>query len=307
MKQRFGKKFLKTILSLIMLMPALLFAGCFDDGGDGWTPGDDIYAAAMDKKKNPIWWASPLTVIGEAADNFSILSPPNLASDFLDRLNRKQETSIGDLLCDGIAVYVRNRYPEENIDFVFLYGAIMDGDAGIGGLDKGKIKLSRISGMFLQTDKLSVITMSGVDIKELFERVAETPHNGSGGMYVRGWGMPSKEVRYTINYTLRPLLSTECDDYNGVLENLTFKGQEFDDDKYYRFCTSNRLIDDPWHSPSSPGLTYPGYSDILKRGTDRSNLQVLFYPAFAEYIYYAYDTPIVPRIDGRVKLIGGIF
>ncbi|QQO08346.1 bifunctional metallophosphatase/5'-nucleotidase [Breznakiella homolactica] len=200
-------------------------------------------------------------VIGQAAETF----------EFGDRLSRKKEIALGDMICDANVWYFRNVY-NQHIDFAFHNGGNIRAE-----LPKGPITQENILTILPFENYLFIVSMKGSDIIELFSFIATIPQ-GAGG-----WPQMSKDVRYTIDYTSG----------TGQLRDLTINGAPVDPNKTYRFCTNDYLL--------SGG---DGYTALLK-AEDPFNTSLLLSYVVIEYIRAEGGT-ITPSTDGRIKIIGGM-
>jgi hypothetical protein len=219
---------------------------------------------------------NPNFKIGEAAERFI-----NEDQDNGDRLSRKKETALGDLVCDGSAWYVREVL-KEPVDFVYLNGGIIT-----GAVPKGDITVGTIKGILpYPTDALTILTMKGSAVQELFDFAAKVRHGGGGGSGTGAWGMVSKEVRYTLDYTGR-------DDSDALLKDLSINGEALDPKRNYRIATNSYLYDGG-----------DGYWMFLEQRESVKQSGVAVTIAVIDYIY-AQDLPLIPQTDGRVTLIGG--
>jgi 2',3'-cyclic-nucleotide 2'-phosphodiesterase (5'-nucleotidase family) len=226
--------------------------------------------------KRPLNFNNPNTVIGTASARF-----PNEEAGKGDRLSRKQETAFGDLVCESMTAWARSN--GHAVDFAFINGGVIQ-----GAIPKGSITIGMLNTL-LYGDQLSIVTLRGNKVQELFEYVASIRHTGGGGSGTGAFGQVSKEVRYTINYTY------SADHINGVLENFTIGGSAVDPNRNYTFITSTYLVDGG-----------DGYGAYLL-----SDLHVptglTLYKAVAEYIYDQDGVPLVPATDGRIVLIGAVW
>jgi hypothetical protein len=220
-------------------------------------------------------------IIGEALARF-----PNEEAGKGDRLSRKQETALGDLTADSMWYWADKYHTGENgakkkkIDFAFVNGGVI-----VMGLPKGTITVGLAVKLFYG-DKMSILTMTGAQIKDLFENyVAHVPHSGSGGKGTGAFGQVSSHVRYTIDY--------HGEVKGGVMSGLTFNGQSFNDSETYTFVTSTYLLDD----------NTDGYVPILTKATgdNRYNTGTYISDALADWIYNQ-PLPIEPKTDGRIVL-----
>jgi 2',3'-cyclic-nucleotide 2'-phosphodiesterase (5'-nucleotidase family) len=135
-------------------------------------------------------------------------------------------------------------------------------------------------------DRLTILTLKGSAVQDLFDFAAKVRHGGGGGSGTGAWGMVSKEVRYTLDYTGR-------DNSDALLVGLTINGEPLDPDRSYRLATSSYLVDGG-----------DGYWMFLEQGQSLRPSGIPVSIVVIEYIY-AQDLPLVPQTDGRVTLIGG--
>ena len=226
-----------------------------------------------------------------------------------DRLNRGKETHLGNLFTDGVMWYLNDRYPEENVDFVFLNSGYID-----NVIRQGSISVSTIAGSLYtggsdlpasSEAKIALLSMKGSDIKLLFDDAADALRTGVGTGGTGVWAIVSKEVNYTVSYPFvdsdvmsvpNPpgLPASEAEPYyHGVIKpgTLKFNGADFDDNKIYRIATTDHQAD---------GLQY---LRLLQAGSNRKDLLDFYWRAVAEYIYDAGS--VTPAIDGRIRIEGG--
>jgi hypothetical protein len=215
-----------------------------------------------------------------------------------DRLTRVQEAALGNLFADGAAWYARNRYPDENIDFVFLNGGYID-----NFLPAGPITVGSLAGIIDpdgRLDKMMFLTLTGTQLKEFFEEVAGVIHTGRGSQNTGFFGMVSQEVRYTLQYYKPPpgispqLTGVDREPYwFGDIKPRTLKinGADIEDGRSYRICTTDYL---------GAGTYYT----TLYGGTNKRLTNTPFWHAVAEYIYD--QGSVTPKLDGRVKIEGGV-
>jgi hypothetical protein len=221
-------------------------------------------------------------IIGKAAQYF-----PNEETGKGDRLSRKQETALADLVADSMVYWIRKHKTEYQItgtiDFAFVNGGVIMYALGKGDITVGKVI------RLLYGDSMSILTLKGSQILDLFQYVAQVRHTGGGGSGTGAFGQVSKEVRYTINYTYG------SDPTRGDLENFTLNGEPIDPNKDYTFITSTYLVDGG-----------DGYGAYLQ--TDRrKDTGLVIANALAEYIYDQDMVPIVPATDGRITLVGAVW
>jgi 2',3'-cyclic-nucleotide 2'-phosphodiesterase (5'-nucleotidase family) len=239
-----------------------------------------IKASAETKPKPPLDHQNINFVIGEAKERFINEEAANG-----DRLSRKKETALGDMVCDSCTWYAREVLGEP-VDFVYQNGGLITGAVAKGTITVGSIK----SILPYQGDTLTILTMRGDKVLELFEFASKRSHGGGGGSGTGAWGMVSKEIRYTLDYTGRGNSDAE-------LKNLTFNdgsgAVSIDPSRYYRIGTNSYMYD------GGDGYYVFPVNGTNIRQTHRSMGDILI-----DYIY-AQDLPLVPVTDGRVTLIGG--
>jgi 2',3'-cyclic-nucleotide 2'-phosphodiesterase (5'-nucleotidase family) len=221
-------------------------------------------------------------LIGKAAQRF-----PNEETGKGDRLSRKQETALGDLVADSMVYWIRKHKAEYqisgSIDFGFVNGGVIT-----RGLDKGNITVGTVKGL-LYGDQMSILTLKGSQILDLFQYVAQVRHTGGGGSGTGAFGQVSKEVRYTINYTYG------SDPTRGDLEGFTLNGEPLGPNKDYTFITSTYLVEGG-----------DGYGAYLQ--TERyKHTGLLIAQALADYIYDQDMVPLTPQTDGRITLVGEVW
>ena len=253
--------------------------------------------------------------LGEAANEyiFAEFKPENpfqgtgRSGVIQDRLHRYKETPLGNLFTDSVMWYLRDRYPDENVDFVFLNGGYVDNLIKKGGISVGSVAGAVDSNS--REDVISLISMKGSDIKALFKWAAENvQHTGSGTGGTPGtgaWPMTSKEVNYTLSYKFvdadvmsagwGTTLSSRLDEFSyGEIKPGTLKinGADFDDNTTYRIATTDYQADGKQHLL------------LFTKGTDRRDLFTPYWHAVAEYIYE--EGSVLPAIDGRIRIEGGV-
>jgi 2',3'-cyclic-nucleotide 2'-phosphodiesterase (5'-nucleotidase family) len=220
--------------------------------------------------------------IGKAAQRF-----PNEETGKGDRLSRKQETALGDLVVDSMVYWIRKHKAEYqitgSIDFGFVNGGVI-----MYGLNQGTITVGTALSL-LYGDQMSILTLKGSQILDLFQYVAQVRHTGGGGSGTGAFGQVSKEVRYTINYTYG------SDPTRGDLENFTLNNAPIDPNKDYTFITSTYLV--------TGGDGYGAYL-VTDR---RKDTGLLIAQALADYIYDQDMVPLVPQTDGRIALVGEVW
>jgi hypothetical protein len=228
-----------------------------------------------------------------------------------DRLARVKETALGNLFTDGLAWYVRDRYPEENLDFAFINGGYMDGS----GFPQGEVTLGRALAVVRgepAANKLTIISLYGSDVKALYAHAATMSHSlSSTGGGTGGWGNSSKEIRYQITYPVVDMsipgpnwdeaagkykTPVDYQQYQrGALEpgSLKFNGADIDDNRIYRIATPNYIANGG-----------DGYVVFVLKGFNRRDFDLRVYYGVAEYIYD--QGTITPYLDGRLLIYGGV-
>jgi 5'-nucleotidase/UDP-sugar diphosphatase len=204
--------------------------------------------------------ASLKKVVGQATQPFV----------FGDRLPRKIETALGDLICDANAWYFRE-VSHQQIDFAFHNGGNIRAE-----LPQGPITQEQILTILPFENYLFIVSLKGQEILELFNFIAAIPQ-GAGG-----WPQVSREVRYTIDYT----------GGTGRLKDLTINGEAVDPEKTYRFCTNDYLLG------GGDGYT------VLTRSEDPFNTSLLLSYVVIEYLKT--QGSVTPATDGRITVIGGV-
>jgi hypothetical protein len=152
----------------------------------------------------------------------------------------------------------------------------------------------------------SLITVKGSEVIELFQNAADVSHSGGGGHPTGAFGLVSKEVQHTIDYTTR---GDGADDITrGVTRELIINGVTFVHDlvpttdaailnKTYRVATLEYIL---------LGSDDFDYYETFKKGTNRFATKVGVAFCMAHYVYDQDMVPMVPVLDGRIKLIGGV-
>jgi 5'-nucleotidase/UDP-sugar diphosphatase len=190
---------------------------------------------------------------------------------FGNRLTRKIETALGDLVCDANAWYFRAVYNQE-LDFAFHNGGAIRAE-----IRQGPITRENVLTVLPFENYLYIASLTGSDIIELFNFIATIPQDAGGFPQV------SKEVRYRVDYS----------GGTGKLVELTINGAPVDPGKTYRFCTNDYLL------RGGDGYT------VLTRSTEPFNTSLLLSYVVIEYIN-AQGGSVSPATDGRITIIGGV-
>ena len=273
-------------------------------GASGFSAGA---SGIPQPQTTPIDHSSFSFALGEAAADYTFaealpLSPFSQSGRVWDRLTRVKETALGDLFTDGAAWYAREKYPEQNVDFVFLNGGY------INAITKGTVSVGTIVG---STDpdsrgfNLVAITLSGAKV-ELFDVAANVTHTGRGGpSQTKAWAIVSKEIRYTITYPAVPagVPNESWSQSSTDAEFLLPRGDQGRHPHVQR--AGNR------RQPQLPILTTSeiadgvnGYLVFPTTGTDKAVIPVPYWHAVAEYVYELGS--IAPQLDGRIVIEGGV-
>jgi hypothetical protein len=237
---------------------------------------------------------------------FSEVNPPcyppglfNTAGELWDRLTRRKETALGNLFCDGAAWYARTKH-NETFDFVFLNGGYLDQPLGRGAITVGAIE--SIPPPAARDDFYTIITLKGPELKMLLDQVSKIRNMGRGGKNTGGWGMVSREMRYTIQYPARySSTNYEVFFYGWIKEgSVTLNGNapDYSESATYRICTANYL--------ASGGDGYTAFVIAVRDYPEIANVRNIMVPVWQGVCEYIYDKgSVTPYTDGRVKQLGG--
>lgn len=201
-------------------------------------------------------------VVAEATEKF----------EFGDRLSRKKEIALGNMVNDGTMWYFKEVL-KQDADFAFTNGGNIRTE-----LPQGKITRENITTVLPFDNWLFLTKMKGADVIKLFEFIASIPQGGGG------WAQVSAEARYTIDYSAGP--------NKGVLKDLTIKGKPVDPSATYSFIVNDYLMGGG-----------DGY-EVLKNSLESFNTSTTLRDVV---IYYAQTKKVlVPATDGRINIIGGL-
>jgi len=192
--------------------------------------------------------------------------------EFGDRLSRKKEIALGDMVNDGALWYVQNVL-KKDADFAFTNGGNIRAE-----IPSGEITRGRIATVLPFDNWLYIASMRGEDVLALFEYIASVPQ-GAGA-----WAQVSAEVRYTIEYP--------ADGSKGILRDLTIGGKPIDPAATYRLVTNDYLMGGG-----------DGYA-VLARRISSYNTSVTLRDAIIAYARAAKE--LTPTTDGRIVVIGGM-
>jgi hypothetical protein len=267
-------------------------------------PSDDMKEPCEPAAKPAIQFNTSSFLLGTATAEY-IFAQDVPASVFFpdgrpntDRLPRVQEAALSNLFTDAVMWYVTEHYPEEEADFVFVNGGYIDNYLPAGNITVGGLSAVVESGS--RSDKIAFVTLTGAQLKLFFQDVAYVVHTGRGGSGTGNFGQVSKEVRYTIQYLAPPagttaISSTDAEPYyHGYIKPGTLKlnGEDIVDNNTYRICTTDYNLSGVY------------FTRLASAGTDKQYKDTLFWHAVAEYIYD--QGSVTPKLDGRIKLEGGV-
>ncbi|MHB9293188.1 hypothetical protein Holit_02309 [Hollandina sp. SP2] len=232
-------------------------------------------------------------VVGKAAAIFSTGG---------DRGWRKKETSIGNLFADSSAWYIREKYPEEPIDFALLPARVVGNGLSKGNITIGAIRQVQNTASYSYDWSLSIITLTGSQVINLFSIAADIPRNGGGGHPTGGFHLISSEARHTIDYT------TGTHNTHGVTKELVIGGNTLVQN--YTATTDTALLNRSYRIVTMQYLLdgvddYTYYDGVYKSAANLVKTGIWTFESIAFYVY-DFDEPIQPVIDGRISLIGGV-
>lgn len=183
---------------------------------------------------------------------------------FLNANVRKAETELGDLVADAMLWFTKN----QKVDF-----AIQNGGGIRTDLPEGDIKKKTIYSILPFDNSITVLTLRGVDVIELFNFIG-TIENGKGA-----FPQVSNGVSFTINYETK-----KCED-------ILINGNPIDLNKEYIIATNSFM--------ASGGDGYAAFKKALKT-YETSAFQR---DALIDYII-SIGGKIKPEIKNRIKIIG---
>ncbi len=201
-------------------------------------------------------------VVARTADKF----------EFGDRLSRKKEIALGDMVNDAAMWYVTSVMGKK-ADFAFTNGGNIRTE-----LPKGDITREQITTVLPFDNWVYLTVMKGSSVIKLFEFIASIPQ-GAGA-----WAQMSAEARYTIDYS--------GPDGKGALKDLTIGGKGVDPDALYTVVTNDYLM--------GGGDGYKVLADNVSAYNTSTTLRDIV-------IAYAQEKKeLVPATDGRITIIGGM-
>lgn len=191
---------------------------------------------------------------------------------FGNKLSRKIETALGDLVADAQVEYLRGH--NIDVDFGFTNGGNIR-----AALPKGDVTRENIMTVLPFENYVYVVTLKGSDVIELFDFIGSI-NQGAGG-----FAQMSKEIRYTLTY--------DADGANGKISDLTFNGAPIDANRTYRIAVNDYL------AGGGDGYT------TLTKSVDTFNTSMLMSDVVIEFAQTLGDA-LSPVTDGRITVIGGI-
>lgn len=192
--------------------------------------------------------------------------------EFGDRLSRKKEIALGNMVNDAAMWYVTSVMGKK-ADFAFTNGGNIRTE-----LPKGDITREQITTVLPFDNWIYLTTMKGSSVIKLFEFIASIPQ-GAGA-----WAQVSAEARYTIDYS--------GPDGKGVLKDLTIGGKAVDPNGTYTFVTNDYLM--------GGGDGYKVLADNVAAYNTSTTLRDVV------IAYAAEKKTLVPATDGRITVIGGM-
>lgn len=188
---------------------------------------------------------------------------------FGDRLSRKTEIALGNLVSDAQVAYLAQT--GVIVDFGFTNGGNIRTN-----LPKGDVTREDILTMLPFENYVYVVTLNGSDLIELFNFIGSIPQ-GAGA-----WAQMSKEANYTITYG----------ENGGIVSNVTIGGDPIDPNRTYQIAVNNYL--------ATGGDGY----EVLTKAIESYNTSILMSDVVVEYAK-TLPQPITPMTDGRITVIGG--
>ncbi len=187
-----------------------------------------------------------------------------------DKLSRKKETALGDLVSDAQVAYLAST--GVTVDFGFTNGGNIR-----ASLPEGNVTKEDILTMLPFENYVYVLDLKGSDVVALFDFIGSIPQ-GAGG-----WAQMSKEVSYTITYAGE----------KGSISNLLIGGSPVDPNRTYKIAVNNYL--------AGGGDAY----EALTKAVASYNTSMLMSDIV---IWYAetLPQPIAPAVDGRITVVGGV-
>ena len=186
---------------------------------------------------------------------------------FGDKLPRRQETALGNLLCDA-TIWLGNE-SGERLDFV-----IHNGGGVRVGMPQGPITEETVATCFPFHNSIVFVTLSGQQVLDLFRHVEQQPP-GTGA-----FPQVSRSVRYKISFDEKQA---------GALSDLTIDSRPVDPNRFYRVGTNSYM--------TSGGNGYT----ILKSGTNQKDSGVVVRDMVMRYLRQL-PQPFEVSVDGHVQV-----
>ena len=229
---------------------------------DKVTYAPDAAVAAMIAPYKEKADATLKEVVAETSDKF----------EFGDKLSRKKEIALGDMVNDATMWYVKSVLGKD-ADFALTNGGNIRTE-----LPAGKITREQITTVLPFDNWIYLTKMKGSDVIALFDFIASIKQ-GAGG-----WAQVSAEARYTIDYATNP--------DKGAIKDLTIKGKPIDPNAVYTIVTNDYLM--------GGGDGYVALKNNIEAYNTSTTLRDVV-------IAYAQDKKVLtPATDGRITVIGGM-
>ena len=191
---------------------------------------------------------------------------------FGNKLSRKIEIPLGNFVSDAQVAYLESRGVK--VDFGFTNGGNIR-----ASLPKGDVTRENILTVLPFENYVYVVTLKGSDVIDLFNFIGSI-NQGAGG-----FAQVSKEVSYTITYDETGM--------NGEISNVLINGKEIDPTATYKIAVNDYL--------AGGGDGY----EALTKSIDTFNTSMLMSDIVIEYAK-SLGTPISPKTENRITIIGGI-
>ncbi len=188
--------------------------------------------------------------------------------EFGSKLSRKKEIALGDLISDAQTAYLASIGVP--VDF-----AITNGGNIRTHLPEGDVTREDILTVLPFENHVYVVTLKGSDVVKLFDFIGTIPQ-GAGA-----FAQVSKEVNMTLNYDA------------GKIENVTIGGKPIDTSRSYKIAVNDYLAEG--------GDGYLVFTEAI----ETFNTSMLLSDVVIDYVQTLVQ-PIVPKTDGRIKIIGGM-
>jgi len=192
--------------------------------------------------------------------------------EFGDKLSRKKEIALGDMVNDATMWYVKDVLGKK-ADFALTNGGNIRTE-----LPAGDISREQITTVLPFDNWLFLTKMKGTDVIALFDFIASIKQ-GAGG-----FAQVSAEARYTIDYTANP--------DKGTLKDLTIGGKPVDPNAVYTIVTNDYML--------GGGDGYTVFAKNIEAFNTSTTLRDVV------IAYAANKKVLTPVTDGRITIIGGL-